>query len=55
MGPQSHIRSLILAIGGGFLYCPDRKSFPGLRKQRGPPCRERKMHDSLWIDLSCMS
>lgn len=30
---QSHICSLILASGGGFLSCPDGKSFPGLGKQ----------------------
>lgn len=30
MDPQSRIPSLILALRGGFLYCPDRKSFQGL-------------------------
>lgn len=53
MPPQSHICTLILDSRGGFLSCPDGKSFPGLGKQHGPPHRERETHDSWGIDLLC--
>lgn len=54
MDPQSRIPSLILALRGGFLYCPDRKSFPGLGRWHRLQCKDRKMYASVGIDLLCI-
>lgn len=52
MGPQSHMLSLILALVGDFLCCPDRKFSRAWQTTR-TTCRDRRMHDSLGIDLLC--